>query len=67
MMLDGESTPDTIRLYNLGFDAQAGEQILEALLKKGTNDIKELNLQHNPEFWASSGKCFDMLQQILAS
>ena len=25
MMLDGDSTPDTIRLYNLGFEAQGGE------------------------------------------
>ena len=68
MMLDGDSTPDTIRLFNLGFDAQAGEKILEELLRKGTSDLKELNLRHNPEFWgASGGRCFDILQQILAS
>ena len=67
MMLDGDSTPDTIRLYNLGFDAQGGEKILEALQRKGSSDLKELNLRHNPEFWASGGRCFDLLQQILAS
>ena len=67
MMLDGDSTPDTIRLYNLGFDAQGGEQILEALQRKGSSDLKVLNLRHNPEFWASGSRCFDILQQILAN
>lgn len=63
IMLDAGALPETIRLYNFGLETSAAEQLLDMIHRKGSSEIKELNLRHNPEFWLqrASGKCFDLL------
>ena len=65
-MLDGGNTPESLHLFNLGFDVQSGEHLLNIIDQQGSSDIKELNMRYNPELWAQGGRCFEILQKILA-
>ena len=63
--LQGESaTPSVIRLFDLGFEPEEGEELLDIILKKGTTEIKELDLQQNEEFWEND-VCIDLIKVLL--
>ena len=53
IILSGNSTPTHLRLWNLGFEAEDGQIILEKLFEKEFGGLEELALHMNPEFWES--------------
>ena len=53
IIVQGSATPTQIRLWNLGFEADDGQFILERLLDKGFGGFEELSLHMNDEFWTS--------------
>ena len=63
--LCGEATtPSVIRLFDLGFDGDAGEELLNIILEKEPTGIRELDLQNNEEFWENQA-CVEMIKALL--
>ena len=65
-ILHGPSTPDALRLENLGFETQDWECILEILLEKKCSGLTDLNLRENTELWDPESGCLIMIKQLLS-
>ena len=65
-ILHGPSTPDILRLENLGFETQDWEHILEILLEKNCSGLLELSLKGNAELWDPNSGCIVMMKQLLS-
>ena len=64
-IVSGKSTPSRLRLWNLGFEAQDGENIFNKLIEKQFGGLRELSMHMNYEFWESTSGCLDLIKQLL--
>ena len=64
-ILHGPSTPDALRLENLGFETQDWECILQILLEKNCTGLTDLSLKRNDELWDPDSSCLSMIKQLL--
>ena len=65
-VLNGPSTPDVLRLDNLGFETQDWECILQILLEKNCASLTDLSLKENAELWDPDSGCLIMTKQLLS-
>ena len=61
-ILHGPSTPDALRLENLGFETQDWECILQILLEKNCAGLTDLSLRGNAELWDPESGCLMMIK-----
>ena len=64
-ILHGPSTPEILRLENLGLETQDWVSILEILLEKNCSSLKDLSLKENEELWDPESACPTMIKQLL--
>ena len=64
-ILSGKSTPSRLRLWNLGFEAQVGENIFNKLIEKQYDELEELSIHMNDEFWEPNSGCLELIKQLL--
>ena len=64
--IHGTSTPDALRLENLGFETQDWECILQILLEKNCSGLTDLSLRENEELWDPESGCLAMIKQLLS-
>ena len=65
-ILHGPSTPNALRLENLGFETQDWECILQILLEKNCSGLTDLSLSGNEELWDPESGCIIMIKQLLS-
>ena len=65
-VLNSPSTPDALRLENLGFETQDWECILQILLEKNCSSLSKLSLRGNEELWDPESGCLIMIKQLLS-
>ena len=65
-ILYGSSTPEILRLENLGFETQDWERILEILLEKNCLGLQNLSVKENEELWDPESGCIFMMKQLLS-
>ena len=65
-ILHGPSTPDALRLENLGFETQDWECILQILLEKKCSGLIDLSLKKNEELWNPESDCLFLTKQLLS-
>ena len=65
-VLHGPSTPNSLRLENLGFETFDWEHILEILIEKNCSGLTNLNLSGNEELWGPEDDCLIKIKQLLS-
>ena len=55
-----------IRLWNLDFPSQDGEEILNVILDQEYEHLETFDLRQNPKWWDSENSCTEMLKIIIS-